>query len=273
MKTASRIFLFVLLAVRAPAAPASPAASGGALAEAWQTLANYRPDQAQPRFEKLAAGAGTDSRAARFGTALSLLAQPTAQTDRVEKARVLLTALAAEGADDLALGARFFLARLAEFQAEPPQPAAAAEGFRRLIADHPESPWAQAAVPRLAILLLYTPAGPAGPEARLDAAARLLPLALRPSAVTELHLVIADAVFHYRLAEQRALAHLLAAERAGAMDVPTRADVLVQIAELSRLGGDAPQAAAFYDKFLAEYPRDSRQYAVRKKLAGLAGPE
>ncbi len=265
MKTVSLVILLGLLTVPAPGAEPVP----GSLAAAWQTLANFRPDQALPRFKQLAAETSADPREVRFGTALSLLAQQTAQADRVEQARALLTALAADGTDNIALGARFFLARLAELQAEPPAPAQAAAGFRQLIADHPESFWAQVAVPRLAILLLYTSAGPAEPGARLAAAERLLPFAHGPSSVTELHLVIADAVFYHRLPERLALPHLLAAERAGAMDVPTRADVLVQIGELSRVSGNATQAAAFYTKFLGEYPRDSRQYPVRQKLAGL----
>jgi hypothetical protein len=261
MNRAAAGFCLLLLA-------ATPVPAAVPLAEVWETLANHRPDQALPRFEKAAAGAPAD-RLARFGTALSLLAQQSARPDRVEHARVLLSALSTDGTDDVALGARFFLARLAQFQAEPRDPALAAVEFRRLVAEHGESAWAQAAVPRLAILLLYTEAGPAGAVARVAAAEKLQGYARSPAAVTELHLVIADAVFHHRLPENLALPHLLAAEKAGAMDVPTRGDTLVQIGELSRLAGDAERAAEFYRKFLAEFPRDSRQYAVRQKLAAL----
>ena len=181
-------------------------------ADAWQALAGYRPDQALPRFEKLAASHAASARSARFGYALSLLAQQTAQADRVEKARALLTALSADGVDDIALGARFFLARLAEYQTEPREPGLAATGFRRLIAEHGESAWAQAAVPRLALLLLYTEAGPPEPASRLAAAEKLLPLARQSAAITELRLVLSDAVFFYHLPDRLALPHLLAAE-------------------------------------------------------------
>ena len=189
--------------------------------------------------------------------------------DRVAKARALLAALAADGADDIAQAAQFYLARLAEFQAEPPDPKRAAAGFQRLIAEHPDSVWAQAAVPRLAILLLYTGAGPADPAARVAAAEHLEGSARQPPAVMELHLVIADAIFHHRLPDGRALPHLLAAERAGGMDAATRADVLTQIAELSRLGGDTAQAARYDRTCLAEYPRDARQFPLRQRLAAL----
>ena len=264
MRTTALILLLLsLLRTGVQAAPAGP------LAEAWQSLANYRPDQALPRFEQLATGGGTDARNARLGAALSLLAQPSTVPDRVAKARALLTALAANGADDLALAAQFYLARLEEFQAEPSDPVSAAAGFQRLVAEHPDSIWAQSAVPRLAILLLYTAAGPADPAARVAAAERLEASARTPGAVMELHLVIADAIFHHRLPHARALPHLLAAERAGGMDAATRADVLTQIAELSRLGGEPAQAARYYRTFLAEYPRDARQYPLRQRLAAL----
>lgn len=259
-----RIIFCLCLPIAGMAAPAAPEPA----AEAWSLLANYRPDLALPRFEQLAESPA-GARPARFGEALSLLAQPSPVPDRVGRARVILAALAADGADDIALGARFYLARLAEFSAEPSDPVLAAAEFRRLITEQPASPWAQAAVTRLAILLLYTPAGPAEPAARLAAAEQLLAPARQPLAVAELHLVIADAVFHYRLPDRRALPHLLAAAQTGALDPTTRADVLVQIGELSRLEGNAAQAESYYRMFLAEYPRDARHFNVGKELAAL----
>ena len=41
----------------------------------------------------------------------------------------------------------------------------------------------------------------------------------------------------------------------------------MQIAELSRLGGDKAQAAHFYRMFLAENPIDFRDYLIRQRLA------
>ncbi len=259
-----------LLGLGLPLAGLAATAEPDPATAAWQLLANFRPDFSLPRFEQLVARGGPEARRARLGEALSLLAQPSPVPDRVGRARTILTALAAEGADDVALGARFYLARLAEFSAEPADPALAATEFRRLIAEHPDSAWAQAAVPRLAILLLYTPAGPAEPAARFAAAEALGASARQPGAVAELQLVLSDAIFHYKLPDGLALPHLYAAERTGALDPATRGDVLVQIAELERLGGHPAQATEYYRKFLAEYPRDARQYPVRQRLAKLA---
>jgi len=269
MKPAVLFFLLLLPDAVAPAAEPSP--PSGTLTEAWQALANSRPDLALPRFEHLAAPGRADPRSVRFGTALSLLAQPTSLPNRVGRARALLTALAADGTDDLALGARFYLARLAEFQADPPDPAQAARIFQQLIAGHATSVWAQAALPRLAVLLLYSSAGPADPAGRVAAVEQLLGSAGQPAVAVELHLIISDAIFHYRLPDAGALPHLLAAEQAATLDAATRGDVLVQLGELSRLAGDPAQAARYYQKFLTEYPRDARQYAVRQRLAGLDG--
>jgi len=262
-----RGLLLMLLAL-----PPAGLTAADAAAAAWQALAAYRPAQALPQFEQLAARGGPGARAARFGEALSLLAQPLPVANRVERAQALLEALAADGDDDLALGARFYLGRLAEFQADPLDPRRAGVEFRRLIAGHPDSVWAQAAVPRLALLVLYTAAGPAAPAARIAEAERLLPDARTAAAEAELRLVIADAVFHYLLPDALARPHLVALARCAVLDATTRADVLVQAGEVSRLTGHPAEAAGYYRTFLAEYPREPRQFQVRLKLAQVAGP-
>ncbi|HND62305.1 MAG TPA: tetratricopeptide repeat protein [Opitutaceae bacterium] len=258
-RRAASLGLLLVLAARAAGAPDADRA-------AWELIGAYKPEQALKEFQ---ASAGGDQRRHQLGEAMALLAQPIPVPDRVARGRALLEAVAA-GDDDLALAARFYLGRVAEFQAEPPDPRAAALRFERLIAEHPDSRWAQAALSRLAILWLYTAAGPATPAARVDEAERLAAAARQPQAIADLHLVIADAVFHYRLPDARALPHLLAAERTAVLDPATRADVLVQIGELARLGGDRALAEKFYRTFLQEYPRDARQYPIRQQLAGLA---
>ena len=62
------------------------------------------------------------------------------------------------------------------------------------------------------------------------------------------------------------------AERLGRLDWTARTETLVQIAELSRLTGNRPQAAKYYRTFLAENPRDLRHYIVRERLAEMEKP-
>ncbi|MBS0664137.1 MAG: tetratricopeptide repeat protein [Verrucomicrobia bacterium] len=265
MKTPCLLAGLLGLILAAPLRAADAAPDGAR--EAWELLAGYKPEQALHAFRALTGG---DPRRNQLGEAMALLAQPIPVPDRVARGRALLEQVAAGPDDDLALAARFYLGRVAEFQADPVDPRAAAQLFERLIAGHPASRWAQAAIARLAILQLYTAAGPAAPAARVDEAEKLVAAAREPQAIADLHLVIADAVFHYRLPDARALPHLLAAERTAVLDPTTRADVLVQIGELARLGGDRALAEKFYRTFLQEYPRDARQYPVKQQLAGLA---
>ena len=171
----------------------------------------------------------------------------------------------------MAQGARYFLGRIAQHHQASADPAEAARQYRRLLAEQPASLWAQTALSRLVLLELYAPAKAATPAACVAAAEKLLALAVLPAAQSELHLVLADAIFYYELPPATALPHLLAAEKLRHLDPPTRADTLVQIAEVSALTGDPVQARRFYETFLAEYPLDQRWFMVGQKLKGL-GP-
>jgi hypothetical protein len=102
-------------------------------------------------------------------------------------------------------------------------------------------------------------------------AEKLLLKARVPTAEGELHIAIAEAIFYFRLPDQQALPHLLAAERLGGFDRVGRTDVLLQIAELSRLAGKKEQAMKYYRMFLQENPRDTANYTARRRLAELEG--
>ena len=253
----------------APREAAAPAAAmGPGLVAAWNSLANFRPDIALPMFERLAAARSEDPGLMALGRALSLVAQGNPIPDRIDKAETGLAALASGPSADIAEAALFFLGRLESIHRDPPDAVRAAAILRALIRRDPGSVWAQAAVPRLAILILYTPAGPADPRARLAQAGALRSLARTPSVNAALQVVVADAVFHWRLPPTEALPCLLEAERSGGLDPLTRSDVLVQLGELSRMAGKPADAGRFYRAFLAEYPRDSRNYPVRRRLEG-----
>ena len=251
--------------VLAPAARAS-------LPEGWQALTLLKADEALRGFDAGRASATpAGAREADFGRAVALLARQPITPEQVETARQLFAALADSGTDDAALGARYFLGRIAQHHQEHADPAEAARQFRTLIAGHETSLWAQAALTRLALLELYPADEQTPPAGRVAAAEKLLAQAHLPVAQSELHLVLADAIFYYELPPAGALPHLLAAEQLGRLDAPTRADVLVQIAEVSVLTGNPAQARRFYETFLAEFPLDRRRFMVGQKLKGLAG--
>ncbi len=252
---------------------AAVTAAGSELAAGWQALAGYRAAPALQVFDRyLAAADPAVAREARFGRGVALLDKQPVTFAQIAEARALFTALADSGGDDPAQGARFFLGRIAQHHQPQPDPAEAARQFRRLIAEHENSVWAQSALGRLALLELYGPDPSVPPATRVAAAEKLLAHTHTPVAESELHLAIAEAVFFHRLPAAGALPHLLAAERLGRLDWTARTETLVQIAELSRLTGNRPQAAKYYRTFLAENPRDLRHYIVRERLAEMEKP-
>lgn len=249
---------------------ATVAAAGAGLADGWQALAGYRAVQAMAIFDpQREATDPAVRREARFGHAVALLDKQPVTGAQIEEARGILTALADGGTDDFAQGARFFLGRIAQHHQAQPDAMEAARQFRQLIAEHEDSIWAQTALSRLALLEIYELNPTLPPAERIAAAEKLLAHARTPAAESELHYAIASAIFFHHLPVAGALPHLLAAERLNRLGWTERTEVLVQIAELSRLGGDRRQAAQFYRKFLTENPRDQRQYIVKERLAAL----
>lgn len=252
---------------------AATTAAGAELTAGWQALADYRAEQALKVFDRnLDAADPALAREARFGRGVALLDRQPVTASQVEEARALFTALADSGTDDPAQGARFFLGRIAQHHLAQPDAAEAARQYQRLIAEHENSVWAQSALSRLALLEIYELDPSLPPATRIAGAEKLLAHARTPSAESELHLALADAIFFYRLPAGGALPHLLAAERLGRLDWTARMEALVQIAELSRLAGNRQQAAQFYRAFLKENPRDLRDYVVRERLAEMEKP-
>lgn len=248
-------------------------ARGGPLTAGWDALTNYQADEALEVF-----ATGTRSadpavvREARFGRGVALLTRQPVTASQIDEARGLFRALAESGTDDFAQGARFYLGRIAQHHQETSDPEEAARQFRQLLADYPDSVWSQSALSRLALLQLYALDPGFAPVQRIAAAEKLLALARVPAAAGETHLAIAEAIFYYRLPGEQALPHLLAAEQLGGYDRVGRADILLQIAELSRLAGLKEQATKFYHLFLKENPRDSANFNARMHLAEVEPP-
>ena len=248
----------------------TPLARAGELQDGWSALAGYQTGRALKTFETHRESADSaTAREARFGYAVALLDDQPITASKLDESRRLFTALADSGTDDFAQGARFFLGRIAQHHVVEPNALEASRQFRQLISEHVDSVWAQTALSRLALLEIYELNPKAAPADRIAAAEKLLADARTPKAECEVHYVIANAICFYRLSTAGALPHLLAAERLDRLGWNERREVLVQIAELSRLAGNAQQAAEYYRKFLAENPRDQRHYIVQERLNAL----
>lgn len=251
-----RVWLCWFAFAAAPPLSASPETG-------WQALARLKADEALREF----AGAESSDASARFGHAVGLLIKQPLTSENVEAAAAIFAALARTERGELRSASSYFLGRIAQHHRETPDVTEARRRYRQLLETDETSLWAQTALTRLAVLEIY-PAEKNRPPAECVAAGeKLLAKAHLPAAESELHLVLADAIFYYDLPAARALPHLLAAERLGQLDAANRADVLVQIAEVSALAGDRAQARRFYETFLTDFPRDQRIFMVRQKLA------
>ncbi len=249
---------------------AAATAAGAELTAGWQALANYRAEEALKVFDgRLNDPNPAVAREARFGHAVALLDRQPVSDSQVAEARRMFAELAGSGADDFAQGARFYLGRIAQHHLLQPDPVEAARQYRQLIAEHGDSVWAQTALSRLALMMIYDLDPAAVPPARIAEAERLLAYAKTPSAESELHLVIASAIFFYRLPSAPALPHLLKVVQLGRVEWTVRSEVLVQVAELSRQAGRKAEALKYYQMFLKENPTDPREYIIRERMTAL----
>ena len=249
---------------------AAVVAAGSELAPGWQALANYRAEDALKVFDgRLNDPNPAVAREAQFGRAVALLDRQPVSDSQVAEARRMFAELAGSGTDDFAQGARFYLGRIAQHHQLQPDPAEAARQYRQLIAEHGDSIWAQSALSRLALVLIYDLDPTVAPAVRIAGAEKLLAEAKTPSAESELHLVIASAIFFYRLPDAPALSHLLAVVQLGRVEWTVRSEVLMQVAELSRLAGRKADALKYYQMFLNENPLDPREYIVHERMKGL----
>jgi hypothetical protein len=208
-------------------------------------------------------------REARFGEAVTLINLQPKTDPNLDRAAVLLSAIASANAtDDLGLSARYYLARIPQSHRATPDTAAALVIFRELASLDSPHPLAQRAVVQVALLELFEPRVPAA-----DVRARFDRLAVRgatltdPSAVRDFNMVMADAALRFKYDDSLALDHLLAADRAGIARAATRRDTWLRIAELARRSGRHDVSKTYYTRFLENFPRDARRLLVQERLS------
>jgi hypothetical protein len=207
---------------------------------------------------------------ARLGEAVALLnLQPKTQAN-VARAEQLLSALAARADSPQAPAARYHLARLLQLHATPARPSEAIAAYRDLVAAYPGSPYADAAVAKLAILVLHQDIPRAEWDARFAELVALLPDMASPEALRDARLVLAGAALRMHADHALALPFFVAALESG---VPLRVNrhklVLLQAAESARILDDIPRALGFYETYVATYPFDVRGHEIRQILASL----
>lgn len=233
----------------------------------WDQTALGLFKDAHAAFAELPAG----DRQARFGEAVTLINLQPKTDANLDRASALLSAIVATGAtDDLGVSSRYFLARIAQVHRSNPDSAAALALFRELAALDSPHLLAQRAVVQVALLELFDPLVPAAEiRARHDRLAARGSTLADPAILRDFHLVMGDAAIRFNLGDEVALDHLLAADRAGIARAITQRDTWIRIAGLARRAGRTRVAVAYYERFLENFPRDSRRLMVREIIASL----
>lgn len=243
--------------------------AGEAEAEGWQLLGGYQFGDAHRAFVRGAAG----SRERALGEAASRLNQPPVTPTKVADAEEDLRALiAADGADEVALYARFLLARIAHLH-RPAEVAEFEQAYRAVVAARPEHPLAQVAAGKLALVLLYQRPDLAVPQ-RIAGAAALESVAGRvalPEAACAYYRALAGGALFYEVLDERVLIWLKRADEAGTSDVLVAAGLRIQLAEVARALGHREEALGYYRKFLdSVLPTDNRYLTAQERMAELA---
>lgn len=236
----------------------------------WNDLFQVDANAARQAFTAAQALRPSD-REARLGEALALLGAQPRTDSNLAHARELLDGLRTENAnDDPGIAAAYYAARIIQLHSPEPDRRAAITAYRALLAAHPTHPCAQLAAPKLAILLLYDDVPPVEWEHRVAESEALLAHATAPETVRDLRLILADAYLRLRRDQARALPLL---EQCLAAPTPIRSahldTVLIEAAECARLLGHKTEAIGYFERHLAEFPRDIKADEIRRRIADL----
>ena len=236
------------------------------LVDAWKKVVGLQVNEARAEFESIRDRDGADAREASFGLALTLLNTQPKTDANLDQAASLLDDIIAGPQDDLGAWAGYFRSRVEQVHRTRPDPDLARKLFTELIERDAASAAAQFAVVKRALIDLY--GGEIGKSQRVVMAeleSALLTLTHDP-ARRDLHLLMADAAVRVFLDNEAALRHLLAADQIGIARTNTRGDVWAGIAGIARLLGQTKMARDYEERFVAEFPRDSRSATIVQRL-------
>jgi hypothetical protein len=257
------VFLRALL-LAAVVSTAGASSADQATVKGWEMVARHLPREAIAVFKRSPAPEDRERALAEAVTQMDL--QPV--TDERLRAVIGQLTTLSRGSDEVALAAAYLIGRIYQVHFFQPDYGRAAQAYERLAREPASSYWGELARVKLALLKLYLLPDPAGPAARVTAAEALLAEVKTPELRRDLLIVIGRARLFHGL--PGVIPPLVEAATIGGLVGTARADLQLQIAELSRREGDFKQARAFFEEFLAENEVDSRVYAVRVKLDEMA---
>ena len=239
----------------------------------WEKLSVYLSAEAERELEELPEA--TDPFAMRerdFCAAVVHLDQQPLSESRLDDVEQRFQALlAVEDNDEIARASRYLLGRIAQVFRARPDVARAAKYYRGLVEQPGPGEWEEQARLKLTLLTLYV-LPIKTPAERIALAENYAAAAHDSIAVRDMHRLVARAILFYNFPPDRALEHLLQADKIGGLRGTQAADQLVQIGELAWDEGEAEMAAHYYERLQQEYPRDPRIFTMQQRLAGEPTP-
>ena len=236
---------------------------------AWELVARHLANDALAGLQKQREHG---SREAAFAEAVVRMdSQPVTEAG-LQRVAERLTELA-RGDDEIAQASAYLIGRLYQAHFFTPDYARAAQQYEQLAEKHPASYWAQVGLVKLALLKLYVLPEPAEPAARVAAAEALLPRLTIPDLQRDAHIVIGRASLFHAQPMDRVIAHLVEADRIGGLSDLKRAELQIQIGELSLRQKRWEQARVYFQRFIDENEVDGRVHTVKVKLEEIAAEE
>lgn len=232
------------------------------LKQVWSYAAGSQPVEASAVLRNVS---GVDLRTEQLAQGVLDLARPPIGEGDWNRIEPVLARLAA-GNDQIAARALYLRARMYQVHRTPPDYGQAEALYRELARRWPGSHWAQLGLVKLGMLKLFGLPEPADPRQRLAAVEALLAGIKEPFLRRDLELQIGWAGVFYDLPYDEVVPHLIAADRVGGILGITPEELVIQIGELSFRAGQLEQAKAYFERFLRDFPTNTRRYNVQQRL-------
>lgn len=267
--------LFLTVFACQAAIPASAAApTAGAAEEGWTQMADWHFNESLAAFDRALSAAAPGERAlVQLGRAAALMnSQPRLPSKLAEAQRVLEEIAAGHPGTDEAMAAEYLLARLENDYRRPGDFARAAAIYRRVIDREPGHFFAQLALSKYAFVRLYEAIAPGEQAARFAELEALGTRLTLPFARRNFHYLMGDAAMRFGLSRRTARDHYRQAIEAGIPFRRNLADAYLRVAEISVELDEPDEARRFYQRYLDEFPIETRRKLIEDRLAALPPP-
>ncbi|MES2308488.1 MAG: hypothetical protein V4507_06465 [Verrucomicrobiota bacterium] len=236
------------------------------LEEAWTKASLFLFNDAQ----RVVSRSTEEGRNRDYAQAILLLnTQPKTEANIQQSAGILRNLIEAKKDDEIGISSKYYLGRIAQIHQASPDPVLAEKIYRELLHDFPESPEASQAVVKLSLIRLYSGLTRDQARQRLAEVEGFSSLVKGNNALVCYHLLVGDYIIRFGGSKEKALEHFVIAEQAGIRRSTSRADTEIRIGMLARELGKKEIAQTYFKKFIGEFPRDSRTYAVQTLSAEL----